>query len=76
MLRSGTQERSCSVGDSREANVTYLIRIVKSKIPLTVGALSRLSAPQRGCWRTKGRQFAQKCKDLLKPFVKTKMGRA
>jgi len=61
------------MGDSWEMNITYLIRVVKSKTLLTVGALSRLSAAQRGCWRTKGGQFARKCKDFLKPFVK--MGR-
>lgn len=48
----------------------------EKQILLTVGALSSLSVPQWGCWRTKGKQFAQKCKAFLKPFVKIKMGRA
>lgn len=76
LLQPGTEECCCPMGDSWEVNITYLIRVGKGKVVLTVGALRRLSASQWGHCCKKGRQFAQKCKGFLRPFVKIKMGRA
>lgn len=62
-------------GGFLEVNITSLIRVLKGKVMLTVGALRRLSASQRGHCCKKGSQFAQKRKGFLRLFVKTKMGR-